>query len=409
MSRATGLTAAHPDLAWVADVLWGPDALVSLGTARAAPELETYLIVPSARRPRLLLPADGHAAFGAARAGTRLRPPRVRAERAAVAWLARARVDRFVFRDRLVVHDTPPGADRRLVDALGDVVGERVSIAVNVRPPGPYRKPVVQAMTRDGRVVAYAKVAWNRLTDVNVGAEAGALRAVAASRQISAPRVIGELEWRDHVVLVTAPMPRMLRRFPSEHGPPGPEITHEVATLVGSATSRFDRSGARARLRDRLASVVASGVRPAVTEGVSDLVDGLDTSASTDVAVGSWHGDWSPWNLALEGARVWAWDWEFSRADVPLGLDIPHFHLQARFIGRRRGFAESVDRAHIAAAPALSELGWDRTGRRIVRGVHVAEIALRYLEAEANGARANPRFVAEAVPTLRAEADRAAG
>jgi hypothetical protein len=292
---------------------------------------------------------------------------------------------------------------------LGDLLGERVSIAVNVRPPGPYRKPVVQAVARDGRVVAYAKVAWSRLTDVNVGAERDALRAAASCRHIGAPRVMGELDWRDHVVLVTAPMPGTLRRFPSERRPPSVEVTSEVAALRGSVTARFDRSGARARLHERLAPMVAVGVRPPIAGGLSDLLDALDASGGTDVPTGSWHGDWSPWNLGMDGHRVWAWDWEYSRTDVPLGLDIPHFHLQVGFIARRWGFADSLDRAHGAAAADLSDLGWDRSGRRLLRGVHVAEIALRYLEAEANGARANPRFVAEAVPTLRAEADRAAG
>jgi hypothetical protein len=408
----TDLGSASPDLAWVADVLWRESGVVgvSLGDAPAwAQTLEAYAVVPSATRPRLLLPIERVPAFGAARAGARLRGWRMRAERAAVAALARGGLVRVVFRDRLTVFGEAgaTAARRGLVAELTDVLGERVWLAVNVRPPTPYRKPVIQAVARDGRVLAYAKVAWSELTDRNVQAEGRALQAIQSCERVAAPRVLGETRWRGHTVLVTAPMPRGLRRFGTTR-PPSVGVTRDVAGIRGLEESAYSASAVRARLRARLERVRTVDALPAVAAAVSEVLDALDTAGHVDIVGASWHGDWSPWNLAIGGDRVWAWDWEYSRGDVPLGLDIPHFHLQVGFIARRRSYAASFADAHDAAGGDLSELGWDERGRALLRGVHGAEVALRYLEAEANGARANPRFVAEAVPALRAEADRAA-
>jgi hypothetical protein len=410
VTRHTALGSASPDLAWVADVLWGGSPFgVSLGEIPGDREIvEAYVVVPNAARPRLLLPVERRPALGAARAGARLRGWRMRAERAAVAALARGRVVGLAFRDRLTVHADAgaSAAGGLLADELAEVLGQRVWLAVNVRPPSPYRKPVVQAVAGDGRVLAYAKVAWSGLTDGNVRAEARALRAIEACERVAAPRIIGESQWRDHTVLVTAAMPRELRRLATR--PPSVDVTREVAGVRGLIESRYSDSAIRGRLRERLERTRSVDPLPAVGAAVLDLLNVLDGSGGVDVVAGAWHGDWSPWNLALHRGRVWAWDWEYSRGDVALGLDIPHFHLQVAFIARRRGFAASLSAAHDAAAADLSELGWDERGRALVRGLHVAEVALRYLEAEAHGARAHPRFVAEAVATLRAETDRAA-
>jgi hypothetical protein len=384
---------------------------VSLGEVAADRRVvEAYIVVPDAARPRLLLPIERRPAFGAARAGARLRGWRMRAERAAVAALALSGVVRLGFRDRLTVHAdaTVSASHRLLADELTQLLGERVWLAVNVRPPSPYRKPVIQAIAGDGRVLAYAKVAWSELTDGNVRAESRALRAVESCERVAAPRVIGEARWRDHPVLVTAPMPRALRRFRSTTRPPSPDVTRDVAGVRGLVETSYAGSTVRARLRERLERARRVDPLPSVGAAVDDLLAALDASGGVDVVAGDWHGDWSPWNLALHRGQVWAWDWEYSRGDVPLGLDLPHFHLQVAFIARRQGFAASLAGAHDAAAADLSELGWDERGRGLVRGLHGAEVALRYLEAEANGARANPRFLAEAVATLRAEADRAA-
>jgi hypothetical protein len=154
-----------------------------------------------------------------------------------------------------------------------------------------------------------------------------------------------------------------------------------------------------ARLRQRLAAAAPSDLA-ALAASTHELVDALGSRAAS-LQGGAWHGDWSPWNLGLADGRLWAWDWEYCRPDVPLGLDVPHFLFQRHFIGDRapvdRAFRESAQ----AAAPLLAALGYDATARATVRAVHVAEISVRYLEASRLGIAANPRFLTGAEPAIR--------
>ena len=48
-----------------------------------------------------------------------------------------------------------------------------------------------------------------------------------------------------------------------------------------------------------------------------------------DLSWGAWHGDWTPWNMALAGDRVLLWDWERFETGVPAGLDPLHYVVNA--------------------------------------------------------------------------------
>jgi hypothetical protein len=397
-----------PDLAWVVDVLWGDLAGVSVTIEDPPPGVrvvERFIVVPDARRPRLLLPEETHAAWTAARSGNGTRSVRAGAERTVAALAIRGGLGRLVFGDRLTVYASGDAA-ATLADTLAGILGQPVVLSVNVRPPGPYRKPVLQALAPGGGLLAYAKVAWNELTDANVRAEAAALTAVASTGRLGAPRVIGESSWRGHTVLLTAPLPAGLRRYPSSRGAPDPAITAAVSELFGIEESAYASSSCRIRLHDRLAAVHASGVVPEVAEALGGVIEALEHRGATSFRIGAWHGDWSPWNLGLERDRLWAWDWEFCRRDVPVGLDLLHLRFQVSFIGRRSGLTTAIERARTDAAGDLRALGWGDDALEVIGAIHLAEVALRYAEAEAAGARANPRFLAEAVPLLRADTRR---
>ena len=105
------------------------------------------------------------------------------------------------------------------------------------------------------------------------------------------------------------------------------------------------------------------------------------------------------------GDRLWAWDWEYCRTDVPVGLDVPHFAFQRRFIGAREPLERAFAEARDTTAEALSRLGYPPEDRATIHAVHVAELAIRYLEADALGVAPNPRFVEGAAAALRASAE----
>jgi hypothetical protein len=178
-------------------------------------------------------------------------------------------------------------------------------------------------------------------------------------------------------------MPAVLRRFDGAHDRVDPAVARAIAALAPPSAGDDPIGG---RLRSRLR---------AATDGapsVGDLLDAIGSRAAA-IPAGAWHGDLSPWNLGWVGARLWAWDWEYCRTDVPVGLDLPHFAFQRAFIGAREPLADAFAHARATTAEALSRLGYAPEDRATINAVHVAEIAIRYQEAAAIGVAPNPRFV----------------
>jgi hypothetical protein len=378
------------DLAWLLDVVWtGGGVQVTEHRSAGA---TAYVVVPGRRGARAILPADGAAAKAALLAAAGTRSPTAQRGRALVARLARA----GLLRRRLYVD-----ADDPLRRTIAEAVGERVELACAVRPPGPFRKPVLQVVASGG-VVAYAKVAWNTVTAANVAAEHRALVALAAEADpaLSGPEPIGMLDHRGYPVLLTRPMPPALRRFDPARDALDPAIARVVGRLAPPSAGDDPIGG---RLRSRL-HATADGSLAAVASEATVLVEAIGSRAMP-LPAGAWHGDWSPWNLGWVHDRLWAWDCEYCRTDVPVGLDVPHFAFQRRFIGAREPLERAFAEARDTTAEALSRLGYAPADRATIHAVHVAELALRYLEADALGVAPNPRFVEGAAAALRAAAD----
>jgi hypothetical protein len=244
-----------------------------------------------------------------------------------------------------------------------------------------------------GRTLAYAKIAWNDVTERNVSAEADALEAIASAglAGLSSPSVRARLSWRGHTLLVTEPMPTGLDRYPAATGPPPTALTRAVAGLWPGRTSPLAESAYTANLADRIAR--AAAVAPETSSAALQALDRV-RSRFADVAVdhGSWHGDWAPWNLGRENGRLWAWDWEYARSGVPLGFDLPHWFFQRSFVERKSSFVDGLGAAAAAATP-LRELGLTATQADATLALHGLEAAARYLDALVLGAVPNPRFV----------------
>jgi hypothetical protein len=382
--------APDPDLAWLLGVLWTSGGLEV--SEQRSPGATAYVVVPGRRGARAIVPADAAAAKAALLAAAGTRSQTAQRARALVAQLVRA----GLLRHRLYID-----ADDPLRGAIAEAVGERVELASAVRAPGPFRKPVLQVVGARG-VVAYAKVAWNTVTAANVAAEHRALSALGAQADpaLSGPEPIAMLDHRGYPALLTRPMPPALRRFDPGSDAVDPAIARLVGRLAAPSAGDDPVGG---RLRSRLRATTG-GSLDAIASRVAALVDAIG-SRTARLPAGAWHGDWSPWNLGWVGDRLWAWDWEYCRTDVPIGLDLPHFAFQHRFIGAREPLARAFAEARDTTAEALSRLGYPPEDRATIHAVHVAEVAIRYLEADALGVAPNPRFVEGAAAALDAAAD----
>jgi hypothetical protein len=95
---------------------------------------------------------------------------------------------------------------------------------------------------------------------------------------------------------------------------------------------------------------------------------------------GSWHGDWTPWNLTVANGRVRVWDWEKFQGDVPIGFDTIHYPVHGMSALEhqtpRQAFELTLRRAprllHPHRIGACSAL--------VVFWLYVLELATRYLE-----------------------------
>ncbi|MFG2165465.1 hypothetical protein [Micromonospora chersina] len=342
-----------------------------------------WVVVPSASRPRLLVPTgSGRAAASAVRHSTEAVGRKARLVRQGLATAFRLGLGPLVFRDRLVV--TGGGLDAY----LAEVLGEPALVSLHIGPARANRKPVLQLLAPDGRALGYAKLGVDPLTRALVDAEAAALRRLAdlPLGPVTVAGVRHHGDWHGHALLVQEALPVRLPRATAaaaEAAERAAMVT--VAGCLGVRRRSWAGSDHAARLAD---AVDALGARPEAGR----LRAALKTVADLDptVAFGAWHGDWNGGNSAvLADGRVLVWDWERFEADVPVGYDELHRAVQTA-IGNDGVEPVEAARALIAGADrALAPFDPDGRGADLVAVLYLVELAARYLrdrQAEA-GAR----------------------
>ncbi|MGH3360095.1 MAG: hypothetical protein ACRDO7_14940 [Nocardioidaceae bacterium] len=374
----TGTRARH--LEEVADLLWPePRRWVVHRNAESNDEtpVQRFVIVPSARSPRLVVPAEtgiGRAAVRNLHHGARMRD-RLRAE--TLARLLGTALGRRVLRDRLDVYSAEPisraGGSLQLL--LDEITGTATFWAMPVSRARANRKPVLQLLDGEGHAVAFVKVGTNELTRGLVRAEAAALRDIPRRMsQLQAPEVISSTTWRSLDLLVLSPLP-----LAGAHGePPRSQVEKsalELAEVAGvhraplPETSHWTRLGARLR----------SATDPRSRELARVWRSLTDRCTNAPLAIGSWHGDWAPWNMAWNGNRLYVWDFERFEREVPLGFDLVHYDLQTRILNPKvRQFDVILDR-HRHAPELLQPFGVDAADSSLVFIAYLIEIASRWI------------------------------
>jgi hypothetical protein len=361
-------------------VLWpGRVARTGAGTSSDAGRASRYLVVPSQRRPRVVVPADRRMAAAALRAyGSRL-SARARFETRLMST-ALAVGAAGLFAGRMTIEPAvdsrePRGgvdgeASRDIVEHLSAVIGEPVGVALHVTAARANRKPVLQVIDARGRIRAFVKVGTDELTARLLAVEADALRHVADARPrtFQAPHVLHHGSWHGLPVLVLAPLPTWVRGRRAPY-----EAVAAAAREIGSLGDGTERALADTASRERALADTASRERAladtafwartkaAVAElapsprasTLAELATGVEAlHGDIPLRLGAWHGDWAPWNMCAAAGRLLVWDWERFERAVPLGFDSLHYRLQDRIVcdGRRPA---DVARACVAEATEL--------------------------------------------------------
>lgn len=366
-----------------------------------------FRALPNARHPYLLMPIDSRAAAAGSvhHIGNPLKR-RMRVAESALSLSFQLGLGQRILRQQLHVCvprtiqiEAPTLIDR----ALGLAGRTDLSTAMILGRDRPNRKPVLKLLAPDGEPVAFAKVGWNDISRDLVRHEAEVLGAMGSEERrpssFRVPSVIG-YDPGDRVdLLLVTPMPQAsgLRGGPPSDVPM--RATREVAVGGGVSWDSLASSAYWSALRQRVteaAGDAGSPVGPVQAEALERLDHGY---GAREVPFGSWHGDWTPWNMTRVGETLYVWDWERAEGPVPVGLDLMHFDFDVRVKIQGRPVDAAVHSSVVESGARLEALGLPSGLSHLLATLHLLEMTLRFQEARAQGVH-----VADTIygPALRA-------
>jgi hypothetical protein len=387
--------------AWLFDLLFGHAPSVAWTSAGKLPSgyrrAERFLVLPGAgERSFFVSHASRRAMSSALTSYNALRPGRRRLARRVIGAGLRSGAAQLLVRGAIDIgtaHGAPPEqvATDLLTAHLAQLLGGGPVAVAFSGGSGPYRKPVLQVFSASGSPLGYVKVGWNGWSRNAVRQEFAALSA-RANRQggLGVPAVLGLSAWQGLDLLITAPLPSKVRRVRADERQPGAGLLRAISELTPSYVSTLADSPWWRRLRARIADGVADPAAATRLAAVADRVERRYADASLTFA--SWHGDLVPWNLAQLDDHLYAWDWESSEPDAPLGFDALHFHFQVAFVAGRRGVAEASAAAAGRARAAIEALGIDAAALPLLTSLHLFELLVRHEEAHSSTGDLDERF-----------------
>ena len=325
--------------------------LFEIDVSASAARAPSHVALPSASAPQMYIPAlNRSTVWGSTTAYNRLRPARRQVSRLGAGLLTSATFStalrRFMPGDAVSLVERSGG---QLLANLQRIVDrEDLCFAVGTPSIDAWWKPTLQLFDVRGNPVAYAKIGYTALTKAMVETEGAALAGWANDppKTFRVPALLGRCAVDDLSVVVSAPMPKGVRRSAD---------TAEVAGF------------------DHLVEVAGP------------------TMERCDGRFGRWHGDWVPWNTAVQRTRggaqtLWVWDWEYAASSAPVGLDVRHRAYQVHRVVGGHSVADSLDFARSSTASVLSGLGLGADQQRLLDVVHPVELLARHRRAAALGA-----------------------
>jgi hypothetical protein len=367
-------------LAEVLALLYPPPCATDGGGAA----ITEYLVVPDARRPRLLVPTlSRRVAAAAVRRYAEPQSRTARLKRDAVVAALRTGVAGVLLRDRVRV----TGPINASIDGyLREALSRDLAVSVHIGPARANRKPVLQLIDADGETFAFGKLGPGPLTQRLVRAETAALTALGAGglTRLVVPRVLHAGQWRGAQVLVQSALPVWLPRAPLSSQRLVSAML-EIAGCCGHTTSTLAGGPYAKDLRSRIDGLRDRPDSEALASAAERLIR---QRGDTTLRYGAWHGDWAPWNMANVADALLVWDWERFASGVPVGFDAVHHDLQRRLqsSGDAGGAVEATVRR---ADELLQPFGVPAEAREVTALLYLVDLAARYLtdrQAEA-GAR----------------------
>ncbi len=338
-----------------------------------------FAFLPSAVRPRLLVPVGVPAAAAAVRRYSEALGGAERYRRPAFSLLMRSGVAERLLTD--CVHVAYQGASsdgrRSVEDVLGDALGEPVVVSIGHGSRRANQKPILHVLTQSRRARAFVKVGDTNITRTLVRGEANALRTVAGLplTRVTPPRVLDLITWNGLDLLVLSPLPTSVQGFAPRGGDQVGDAIVELAMAGGVRKATLQASQYWARIRARVDAIAASTTALRLGS-VVERVEHRHGDAA--FLFGCWHGDFTPWNLQRRGYGIVLWDWEWFASDVPLGFDALHYRQTT---GRSRLGDAKAATVHLSehAEADLGRLGVPAEQAAATVSLYLLEICSRSL------------------------------
>lgn len=411
---------ASPAHVWLFDLLfggtptvrWAPAGNLPAGYQRAD---QFALLRAAPGRTFVLALGTRRGASSALTSYNSLRSGRTRLGRRVLGLGLRAGLAQPLLHDKIdigVMRGAAPAelAENLLGDHLQHFFGRGPVVMAVGSGSGPYRKPVLQVFAANGVPLGYIKVGWNDWTREAVSREAAALQACMKHQMtLGVPPLLGLSSWRGLDLLITGPLPRDIRGLGIGSELPDVGTLREISGLAAGSVSELAASPWWLGVQSRIQGVAQLAARSALQQAAERLEGAY---GHVPLSFGAWHGDLVPWNLGRSGARLYAWDWEGSTPDVPLGFDALHFYYSVAFIARERPLAEAAAFAAGRADAALGALGVPEGTRHVIATLHLVELALRHEEARRSAGEVDGRFypaVTQLLDRVLAPSSRLAG
>ncbi len=346
-------------------VVWTSSRSLPRATLGRDRRVRRYLRFPGTGGGFVLLDADHLAVF---RAGIGLLPGGRRITRLARS-LVRASshlgMQRGLASGELVLVEGDGGSSRPLHERFP---GLPVELAWNIASgvPGRDQKTIVQLVTLDGRVVAYAKIAHNEHSRALVAHEAHALERLA-TLDVGAPRCLGFESGAHGTMLVQTAV--------------GGEVWRGQFGLPQTRfLERLERATARRLPLEEVASHRTAMGGLAALEHRADpdwwqlfheLAGRLRSAAQGKLLPCAMaHGDFTPWNGVIADGEARAFDWEHARDLAPRLHDAFHFVLQQAVL------IERVEPRRLRALLEARTAGLSREEWLVQLAAYVLDIAV---------------------------------
>lgn len=223
-----------------------------------------------------------------------------------------------------------------LLEHLKDVLGRQdLTFAISLGTPGVHRKPVIQIMTPDGKILGYVKVGWNQHTNALARNESHVCRHLSAFSfdSFAIPNVIYAGSWGDRFVCIQSAMEGKIQTAPRKLTSQYFAVLKELATVHSQSIFLKD-SALWTRLLKRIESTQSAYYRHMLRQGANKVQERLGNNR---LPFHLCHGDFAPWNAQLVNGRLILFDWEYADLEAPAAWDLFHFSVQKmRLLERRR-------------------------------------------------------------------------